>query len=63
MRQAQYLHDIKHAHFQVIADKKRGYDTLNIELTDAEGSRATLAVFFAGNANIEGAEISTISDL
>ncbi|MBY3175631.1 hypothetical protein HFO27_13415 [Rhizobium leguminosarum] len=57
MKHAQYFYDIAHAGVKVLVDEKRGYDTLNIELSHRDGSRSIVAIFFTGKAKIEGATV------
>lgn len=60
MKDAQYFHNVQNARIQTISDRKRGYDTLDIELTKDDGSTIAVVIFFNGTASIEGAKVATV---
>ena len=59
MEHLQYLHHVKHVRLRLDTDEKRGRDTLNIEFVGDDGSHSQLAIFFYGEASVEGATLSS----
>ncbi len=55
-----YFHGVTRARVKVIVDCDRGYDTLNIELFDADGAISRVAIFFPGKAEIDGAKVDEV---